>query len=577
MEGKTHGINYIEIDDNLRNVLVNDYAELMSDMVAASKKLYDKIDGDAKDYDNKAYKARSNCWNSDSYNMLNEKSNVLHSLADKFKSFLDTFSFYSSSEVQNSSNPLIEEKLLSDDWAKRKPICMMISDEKYDVKNNIDILLNICEYLYTRRDVQFERIALSRKIKGKSRIYFSKNKLELVRGKRIGESDLYVEGNLSTNDIRKIITDTLRECGVPESIMSIYFRKEENDTGAEAVKEATKKPQSMTKIGAFARKFFIEYFSVNHEAEVYLFKDKKWCHDTFGISYPILKEIDTRPLKVQLRPDGGTSRYWTKPILNIGNKNYVLCSQWFEEYREKLNKWIKSQGKIKTDDSEKNKWIKNQSETKTDNLKKNGIIKFGNRADSFKLSVDIVTKILLYIKKEYNNKSSFNPGDIARFYEKELLREYRNASYPVTELFKNLLENGIIRHAEGKKRKWYVVKDENRLNIAISRPKTLIDEKWNPTHIVAPVVEVRILDKKDRKKCVRCGNKLVHNSLSYIVYTDSTKAEVLRENSTNQTKCCPNCHKVYMTVGTYNSVIGDKLKDRTNLQFEYKLGMSKIG
>lgn len=33
-------------------------------------------------------------------------------------------------------------------------------------------------------------------------------------------------------------------------------------------------------------------------------------------------------------------RYWIKPILEINGKHYIICSQWFKSFQEKLNTWI---------------------------------------------------------------------------------------------------------------------------------------------------------------------------------------------------------------------------------------------
>lgn len=96
------------------------------------------------------------------------------------------------------------------------------------------------------------------------------------------------------------------------------------------------------KIGQYARDFFEEYFSdQNKQYNLTNFLNKYWCYDNFGIRYPLLKEVDiTIPITEQKTYNNDYARYWTKPILKINGTHYIMCSQWFEEFREKLNNWI---------------------------------------------------------------------------------------------------------------------------------------------------------------------------------------------------------------------------------------------
>lgn len=51
----------------------------------------------------------------------------------------------------------------------------------------------------------------------------------------------------------------------------------------------------------------------------------------------------TIPISKQKGYNNEYGRYWTKPILEINGKHYIICSQWFEEFREKLDIWINEQ------------------------------------------------------------------------------------------------------------------------------------------------------------------------------------------------------------------------------------------
>lgn len=104
-------------------------------------------------------------------------------------------------------------------------------------------------------------------------------------------------------------------------------------------------PTSDNKIGKYAKDYFVKYFSdSNKQYDLKNYLNKYWCNDNFGICYPLLKEVDiTMPISKQKGYNNDYARYWTKPILELNGKHYIICSQWFEEFRPKLDKWISEQ------------------------------------------------------------------------------------------------------------------------------------------------------------------------------------------------------------------------------------------
>ena len=52
------------------------------------------------------------------------------------------------------------------------------------------------------------------------------------------------------------------------------------------------------------------------------------------------------PISQQKGYNNEYGRYWTKPILMINEKHYIICSQWFSGFWNKLNKWIESQNQV---------------------------------------------------------------------------------------------------------------------------------------------------------------------------------------------------------------------------------------
>lgn len=46
------------------------------------------------------------------------------------------------------------------------------------------------------------------------------------------------------------------------------------------------------------------------------------------------------PISHQKGYNNEYARYWVKPILEINSKYYIICSEWYPQFREKLEKWI---------------------------------------------------------------------------------------------------------------------------------------------------------------------------------------------------------------------------------------------
>lgn len=141
------------------------------------------------------------------------------------------------------------------------------------------------------------------------------------------------------------------------------------------------------KIGKFAREYFTEYFSnTSKQYDLKSFLNRYWCHDTFGICYPLLKEVDiTIPISKQKGYNNEYGRYWIKPVFKINNNYYILCSQWFEEFRPKLDKWIEEQ-KTQLSDSKMNVYVLPKQKTKI-------CSKCGNKTETEILYVTYSTSI----------------------------------------------------------------------------------------------------------------------------------------------------------------------------------------
>ena len=69
---------------------------------------------------------------------------------------------------------------------------------RYPVKSWKEMLIKVVEIIYSTHPREFERVLT---MKGRKRPYFTRNPNELVRPKRISNTDIYVETNLSANSI----------------------------------------------------------------------------------------------------------------------------------------------------------------------------------------------------------------------------------------------------------------------------------------------------------------------------------------------------------------------------------------
>ncbi|MGC8776033.1 MAG: type I restriction endonuclease [Minisyncoccia bacterium] len=110
----------------------------------------------------------------------------------------------------NQNDRIIERKnkiekingYLVDDYTGKQPISFVINNKKIKIRHWINMLIEICNFLYTNYQSNFEQKVYQ--IKGKRRSYFSKDKNQLKYPIEIKKSGIYVESNLSANMIVKL-------------------------------------------------------------------------------------------------------------------------------------------------------------------------------------------------------------------------------------------------------------------------------------------------------------------------------------------------------------------------------------
>ncbi len=73
-------------------------------------------------------------------------------------------------------------------------------------------------------------------------------------------------------------------------------------------------------------------------------RDARYCKATFNLGLPLLKPVDRAgTLSGQRIDSNGYSRYWKQP-LRIGDREFLMCSQWFVWQRDPFDGWVRAIG-----------------------------------------------------------------------------------------------------------------------------------------------------------------------------------------------------------------------------------------
>ena len=106
------------------------------------------------------------------------------------------------------------------DYIGKKPELIKFRRKKYKVNTWREILCKIAEEVYKDK----KDLTPALKIKGRKRIYFSKNSKELVDPQEIKGTPYFCEGNLNANHIVKIVKTLLSIFGYNEQDLEIVYR-----------------------------------------------------------------------------------------------------------------------------------------------------------------------------------------------------------------------------------------------------------------------------------------------------------------------------------------------------------------
>ncbi|MCM1212244.1 MAG: hypothetical protein NC318_11630 [Blautia sp.] len=380
---------------------------------------------------------------------------------------------------------------LYEDFTYTKPAGIEIENTYLEANEWRDVFNKCCQYLLNKDADIFSSFLSDTTMQGRKCKYFSYDSSELREGVRVKGSKIYIEYNVNATFVRNIIIKMLEKYEIPKRSCHIFIRRDLTSLHSDNAKlqEAAQKLEESNneiKIGQYAKEYFVSYFqSHTSESDINKFTDKKWCHDTFGICYPILKQVDIKlPINEQVNYNNQYRRYYSSPVLKINEKNYIICSQWFAQFKPKLINWI------------------NSNSVSIEINKNNGILEIGDKLKFNKNFNSISIPKILFVDilksiSDYGNRP-FETGYLAERFSVRILREsgYEKPHHIINNIRKYLeSENCISLYADSKKGK-YIVSDSDKLQSIIQKYSTEDNIVENNISVKQEVIVYSYHDKK---------------------------------------------------------------------------------
>jgi len=180
-------------------------------------------------------------WESNPQKTLSECEEGIHKIAEKYayERKGEVFTFLQESYKKFSENiNLLFKNISPDKLTKEKqrmgrvpkdyiytgtaPSLIKFLGKSYKVNSWRETLHKMATLLYQNHKENFDSIL---NIRGRKRIYFSKNRNSLVDPKPIEGTAYFFEGNVSANRIMKIINSLLHNFGYKKSDFEVIFHK----------------------------------------------------------------------------------------------------------------------------------------------------------------------------------------------------------------------------------------------------------------------------------------------------------------------------------------------------------------
>lgn len=381
---------------------------------------------------------------------------------------------------------------LYEDFTYTKPAGIKIEDAYLEANEWRDIFNKCCQYLLNKDPNIFSSFLTDVTMQGRKCKYFSYDSSELREGVQIEGSKIFIEYNVSATFVRNIIIKMLEKYEIPKRNCHIFIRRDltslhSGNTKLQETAQKLEESNDEIKIGQYAKEYFVSYFqSHTSEEDISHFTNKDWCHETFGICYPILKQVDKKlPISEQVNYNNQYRRYYSNPVLEINEKNYIICSQWYTQFKPKLVNWINSNSVLMTINKDQNI------------LQVGDKLKFSKNFNSISIPKILFVDILKTIKN-YENRV-FETGYLAEMFAVRILREsgYERSQHVINNIRKYLESEDIISlHAASRKGK-YVVSDSDKLQSLIKKYESQeINDTENKNSLKQNIIIYSYFDKK---------------------------------------------------------------------------------
>lgn len=136
-------------------------------------------------------------------------------------------------QIPNYSDFLVDSEIehnLYEDLTHKRPCAFKIEDNKIEVKDWKNTLVETVEYLGKKDKSKIVGFIGNPKMNGKKVTYFTKEKEPYMRAPRyVKSADIYVETNLSANGTRNLLIKILKQFDIKLSDYKIYLKADYSD------------------------------------------------------------------------------------------------------------------------------------------------------------------------------------------------------------------------------------------------------------------------------------------------------------------------------------------------------------
>lgn len=107
------------------------------------------------------------------------------------------------------------------DYTSKKPSSLWFKEITYDVNSWAQFLLELCNIIKTEHRDRFDNVL---ELKGRKRLYFTRNENQLTKPKRIPSTDIFIETNLSARNIAVVCGCLLDRFGCRKEDLRVKLR-----------------------------------------------------------------------------------------------------------------------------------------------------------------------------------------------------------------------------------------------------------------------------------------------------------------------------------------------------------------